>query len=70
MKHLDEALDTAKNVLGLFLPVPCLTGNMKTVDGKEIPEVKWVFTIAVGSGKYGVPLGWIMIAVALLVKWL
>lgn len=70
MKVLAQLVNTLKNVLALFIPLPFHTGNMKTVDGKEVPETKWVFSIAIGEGKYGMPLGWVMIIVALLVKWL
>lgn len=52
------------SVIGLWIPVPYLTGGVTKGNVLTNNCLKWEFTMQIGE----VPLGWIMTIVAIIVK--
>jgi len=60
----NRLIDDIKAVVGLFIPMPSYTFGIDKKNTLSNNVVKWGFTLTIGE----VPLGWIMIIVAIVVK--
>ncbi len=57
-------MKTLKSVLGLFLPIPCYKTGVDKKGNLTNEKIEWTFTLQIGI----IPLGWIIILVALIIK--